>query len=134
MYYASFFKYSSEGLMTTQFHGISDEICLPAGKPIEKEPWVIEEILKLIHHFKHDFPTHLPICSTDGNFDLSKPLASLKNLTGIKIAAEKFVLEDFARDYDYDNKYLDLGVLLGWIIVLRALTFIVMVFVNHQKR
>jgi len=134
MYYASFFKYSSEGLMTTQFHGISDEICLPSGRPIVEEPWIIEKMLDLIRHFRPDFPQHLPICSTNGRFDIAHPIAALKNITGIKIAAEKFVLDDFARDYEYDNRFLDLGVLLVWILVLRALTFIVMLNINHQKR
>jgi ABC-type multidrug transport system ATPase subunit len=109
-YYISFFKYSSEGLMTTQFTGLNAMVCVPDGKPAATG---------ILHRF--------PICTKDGSSDFSK-------ITGIQLNAPVFVLEDFAKDYDYDNRYIDLLVVGGWIVGLRAMTFFAMYFINHQKR
>ena len=136
MYYASFFRYSSEGLMTTQFHGLPDVLCLPSGKPIQiDDDSVLEKIMRELHKHFPKIPDHVGICTTDGHFDIFRhPFNAFKNLTGITMNAEEFVLGHFAIDYQYENRYIDLAVLLAWTVILRIITFIVMYYVNHQKR
>mmetsp|Transcript_38943 Transcript_38943/g.62730 ORF Transcript_38943/g.62730 Transcript_38943/m.62730 type:complete len:181 (+) Transcript_38943:96-638(+) len=132
MYYASFFKYSSEGLMTTQFHDLPDIICLPDGKPMH----FTDKMSHMAEEFLHKYLPNItnPICTKTGEYDMLHPIKSLKGLSGFQMKAETFVLDKFAKDYDYENRWLDLEVLLVWIVVLRLLTFITMYFVNHQKR
>ncbi|KAH9254741.1 hypothetical protein BASA81_007292 [Batrachochytrium salamandrivorans] len=110
MYYVSFFKYSSEGLLTTQFHGLDDTICIPAGKA------VTTGVLK-----------KLGVCTYDGS-------SSLKKISGIQIQAADFVLNDFAKDYSYDDRYFDMLILLVWVFVLRLLTYFITLYVNHNRR
>jgi hypothetical protein len=112
MYYISFFKYSSEGLLTTQFHGLDANICVPAGKPVETG---------IFHKLK------LKVCTYDGTSDLSQ-------ISGIQIQAADFVLDDFAKDYKYDNRYWDIAVLGIWIVGLRLFTYVITLFVNHNRR
>eukprot|EP00516_Mucochytrium_quahogii_P004535 CAMPEP_0203759468 /NCGR_PEP_ID=MMETSP0098-20131031/12510_1 /ASSEMBLY_ACC=CAM_ASM_000208 /TAXON_ID=96639 /ORGANISM=" , Strain NY0313808BC1" /LENGTH=1654 /DNA_ID=CAMNT_0050652455 /DNA_START=147 /DNA_END=5108 /DNA_ORIENTATION=+ len=130
MYYASFFKYSSEGLMTTQFHDLPDIICLPDGKPMH----FTDKMSHMAEEFLHKYLPNItnPICTKTGEYDMLHPIKSLKGLSGFQMKAETFVLDKFAKDYDYENRWLDLEVLLVWIVVLRLLTFITMYFVNHQ--
>jgi len=109
-YYISFFKYSSEGLMTTQFTGLDAKVCVPDGKPAKDG---------ILHR--------LPICTKDGSSDFTK-------IAGIQLDAAVFVLEDFAKDYKYSHRYIDIAVICVWIVGLRALTFAAMYFINHQKR
>jgi len=135
LYYVSFFKYSSEGLMSTQFHGLSDSICLPDGKPVhlpDVGQKLLDEVVAFFRRYVPNIPmppNGLQLCTRSGNLP-----THLNELSGIQWPADDFVLNNFAKDYDYDNRYLDLGVLLGWILMLRILTFTTMYFVNHQKR
>jgi ABC-type multidrug transport system permease subunit len=110
MYYFSFFKYSSEGLLTTQFHNLQANICVPAGRPVEKG---------ILHRF--------PICTYDGSSNLSQ-------ISGIQIEAADFVLNDFAKDYKYDNRWFDIAVLATWIVGLRLFTYVITLYVNHNRR
>jgi hypothetical protein len=135
LYYVSFFKYSSEGLMSTQFHGLDDIVCLPDGKPLNSS--VVEEVKHIAEWlFPNSSSTinKFGLCTKTGTLDPRHPVSSLGNISGITIKAEEFVLDDFAKDYDYDNRWIDLLVLVGWIVSLRVITFITMYFVNHQKR
>jgi len=130
MYYTSFFKYSSEGLMTTQFHGLDNIICLPGGKPLHLDlpKWMD----KILHRYLPNGT--IPFCTKTGGFDMEHPFKSLKEFSGVQVHAEDFVLGHFAKDYDYDNRWLDLGVLLAWVVGLRIATFVTMYLVNHQRR
>ena len=99
---------------------------MPSGKPIN---WTGP-----VHDYVHKLFPKLPeLCSDTGHFSLFD-IHSYTHLSGIEYKASTFVLDDFAKDYDYDNRFLDLGVLAAWIVVLRLFTFITMYFVNHQKR
>jgi len=110
MYYISYFKYASEGLLTTQFHNLEANICVPAGVP------VVQGLLK-----------KFPICTYDGTSDLAQ-------IAGIQIQAADFVLNDFAKDYKYENRFIDIAVLGGWIVGLRLFTYIITLYVNHNRR
>jgi hypothetical protein len=110
MFYASFFTYSSEALLTTQFEGLVANICVPAGKPAQG-----------------GFISRFGVCTYDGSSTISK-------ISGIQISASEFVLDDFAADYHYSNRWLDVGVLGIWIVVLRIVTYFITLFVNHNKR
>jgi len=110
MYYFSFFKYSSEGLLATQFYELVSDICVPGGKPAHGG---------IIGRF--------PICTYDGSGHVSQ-------ISGVRVSAAEFVLNDFAKDYKFDHRWLDAGVLAVWIIGLRLVTYVITLYVNHQKR
>jgi len=132
MYYFSFFKYSSEGLLTTQFTGLEDIVCVPSGIPVDLDD--SGKLDEWLHHFLPHRNISHGLCSTTGELDFRHPIQALKELTGIQIKAEHFVLQDFAKDYHFEDRNLDLGVLILWIIALRVLTFLATFYINHQRR
>jgi len=111
LYFFSPQMWATEGLITTQFHNDLTPICNPHG----------ERILKT------------KFCSERGNpADLET-----KNFTGFVISAQDYVYAGdgaFLKGYDYEHVYNDLGVVFLWILGLRILTCIVVVFVDHNKR
>jgi len=110
MYYFSFFKYSSEGLLATQFEGLESNICVPGGKPA-----------------KGGILGKFPVCTYDGSSKISQ-------ISGVQVSAAEFVLNDFAKDYKWDHRWMDAIVLGVWIIGLRLVTYVITVYVNHQRR
>ena len=87
-------------------------ICVPAGMP------VAEGIFAKLK---------LKICTYDGS-------SNLKEISGIQIQAADFVLNDFAKDYRYDFRWIDIGVLAAWIVGLRFFTYLITLYVNHNRR
>jgi hypothetical protein len=109
-YYVSPFKWSTEGTVATQFYGDDSKICAPFGK-IPTGPLI----------------SKLGLCTTDGSNDLSK-------ISGVVSTVDEFALGEFLPDFDFGNRWIDIAVLVGWILFLRLLTMFVVAFVNHNKR
>lgn len=78
----------------------------------------------------------LDVCTVDG--ELPSSFKEFKNLTskitGIRVTAKEFILDQFLTGFKYENRYMDIIVLVGWIILLRIATVIVALTVNHNKR
>mmetsp|Transcript_1495 Transcript_1495/g.1998 ORF Transcript_1495/g.1998 Transcript_1495/m.1998 type:complete len:552 (+) Transcript_1495:2-1657(+) len=119
LYYVSAQRYSTEAIITTQFHGDLTELCIPNGMKITDAPWPFKK--RINGHF----------CSEDGHFH------GLGAFTGIVQNAEEFVYNSdnaFLHGYDYDDRYMDFLVLACWCIGLRILTVITALTVDHNKR
>lgn len=109
IHYGSPLRYFFEGLLSTQFHGNDDVICNPLGKPVMTG---LKSLLKL--------------CTVSGAPD--------DHISGLQVTVEDFVLHDFLDGYDYDRRYIDVAVLLGWILILRVLALLAQVFISFEKR
>jgi hypothetical protein len=99
-----------EGVLATQFHGDDRIICNPQGKPATTG---------LMKPFK--------LCTIDGLGDFS-------HITGVQTTAEQFVLHDFLDGYKYENRWVDLGVLFGWIVALRLIATLATAFISFDRR
>jgi len=84
-----------EGVLATQFHGDRTVICNPQGQPA-----------------RSGLAARFDLCTADGG-------GGLRHVTGVQVTAEKYVLEDFLEGYKYENRWLDMGVLVAWIAGIR---------------
>jgi len=119
LYYFSAQRYSTEAIITTQFHGDHTKLCIPDGKPIETAPWIFKRFV--VDKF----------CTSDGEFQ------GLGSFTGVVQTAEEFVYNSegsFLHGYEYEHRYIDFAVLLTWCLGLRILTVITALTVDHNKR
>eukprot|EP00924_Labyrinthula_sp_SR-Ha-C_P003179 snap_masked-scaffold_15-processed-gene-1.26-mRNA-1 protein AED:0.23 eAED:0.23 QI:0/-1/0/1/-1/1/1/0/1689 len=135
MYLFSYFKYSSEGLLSTQFYSSEDRICLPEGEPWNDPiPSMMADILRIVHQsVSNSVPEN--ICTTNGKLVLNplhplRNFEALKNITGVVLPAKEFVFTDFLQDFTFHNRWLDIEILVAWIVALRTLALLVTVFKN----
>jgi ABC-type multidrug transport system ATPase subunit len=110
LHYMSPMRYLFEGILTTQFHGNKDIICNPTGVPLD-----------------HGIFKSLGVCTADGSPDLNK-------LSGVQVTLEEFVLDDFLEGFEYSRRYIDIGVLFAWIVVVRIITTLATVYISFEKR
>lgn len=121
-------------MYTTQFHSDMTQICNPIGHylvlPETMRPWKKELLTALIKQKTNGGW----VCTIDGTLPSNVFMNFSKYITGESTTASHFILEEFLTGYKYENIYLDLVVLVVWIIGLRMLTVLVAVTVNHNKR
>jgi len=119
MYWISAQHYAGEAIITTQFHDDHTPICNPSGKIIEDAPWPFKKFI------------NGKFCSESGKF------VGLSDFTGIVQAAEDFMYKSdhaFLHGYKFENRELDLTIIIAWCIALRLLTALAAVTINHNKR
>ena len=134
LYYFSPQTYILEGMFTTQFHDDMTQICNPTGinltLPEAMDPFRKIIITRLIKKETHGGW----VCTADGSLPLHSLMNFSKYITGESTTAAHYVLDEFLTGFKYENIYLDLIVLFGWIAGLRMLTVFVALTVNHNKR
>jgi ABC-type multidrug transport system permease subunit len=50
------------------------------------------------------------------------------------VPASSYIYEHFGGEFDYDRKWRDIGVLIGYVAILRIGTFVVLSYVRHINR
>jgi len=111
-YAASIIKYSMEGLVAVQFHeDPSPVICVPYGEVPPPD----------------SIPGRLHLCTSDGS-------GAFRKVVGLVTTASEFVSTEFLPDYDYGNRFLDLGVIAAVAVLLKVVQWVAMLTVNHNLR
>jgi len=110
LHYLSPLRWYFEGILSTQFHGDTTIICNPIGKPVHTG---------LIGKLK--------LCTKNGENDFHL-------VSGVQVTVEEFVLKDFLDGFDYDRRWMDVGILVVWIFAARLLAVMATSYISFDKR